>query len=57
MDRRTFQDSRNYSREVGTERRALRARGDRRRHRPALRMLFIPLGLLVQRLRALDLGF
>lgn len=57
MDRRTFQDSRNYSREVGTERRALRGRGDRRRHSPALRMLFIPLGLLVRRLRTLDLSF
>jgi len=51
MDRRTFQDLWNYCREVGTERRALRARGDRRRHGRVLRFFFIPLSQLMHRLR------
>ncbi|HEX9010581.1 MAG TPA: hypothetical protein VF804_09445 [Holophagaceae bacterium] len=51
MDRRTWQDPLNYSRETGTERRALRSRGDRRRYHRALRIFFIPLDVLVHRLR------
>ena len=51
MDRRTSQSSWNYDREAGTERRALRSRGDRRRHSRALRLFFIPLDVLVHKLR------
>ena len=50
MDRRRGMNP-GYSREAGTERRALRSRGDRRRHHPALRLFFIPLEVLVHRLR------
>ncbi|HEY3399090.1 MAG TPA: hypothetical protein VGK03_00530 [Geothrix sp.] len=57
MDRRTSEDLSNYSREVGTERRALRARGDRRRHSPAFRIFFIPLSQLVHKLRTRSLSF
>jgi hypothetical protein len=51
MNRRTSQSPLNYDREAGTERRALRSRGDRRRHSPSLRIFFIPLGMLVHKLR------
>lgn len=51
MDRRTSQSSWAYDRDAGTERRALRSRGDRRRHSPALRIFFIPVGMLVHKLR------
>ena len=51
MDRRISQASWHYDREAGTERRALRSRGDRRRRPPGLRLFFIPLGLLVHKLR------
>jgi hypothetical protein len=55
MDRRTWQDPHNYSRETGTERRALRSRGDRRRRNSALRIFFIPMGLLIHKLRTRSL--
>ena len=55
MDRRTWQDPHNYSRETGTERRALRGRGDRRRRNSALRIFFIPMGLLIHKLRTRSL--
>ncbi len=51
MNRRISQSPLNYDREAGTERRALRSRDDRRRHSPALRIFFIPVGLLVHKLR------
>ncbi|WP_243286047.1 hypothetical protein [Geothrix terrae] len=51
MNRRTSQSPLNYDREAGTERRALRSRGDRRRYSPGLRIFFIPLGMLVHKLR------
>lgn len=51
MDRRQ-RTSPGYSREIGTERRALRSRGDRRRHPAGIRLFFIPLDLLVRKLRA-----
>jgi len=51
MDRRTSQSALNYDREAGTERRALRGRGDRRRHHRAVRLFFIPLDMLVHKLR------
>jgi len=51
MDRRTSQSPLNYDREAGTERRALRGRGDRRRHPRAIRLFFIPLDMLVHKLR------
>lgn len=50
MDRRQRESS-GYSREAGTERRALRSRGDRRRHHRALRLFFIPVEVLVHKLR------
>ena len=56
MDRRRGMNP-GYSREAGTERRALRSRGDRRRHHPALRLFFIPLEVLVHRLRTGNLVF
>jgi hypothetical protein len=56
MDRRTWQDPLNYSRETGTERRALRSRGDRRRYNRALRLFFIPMSLLMQKLRTRSLS-
>ncbi|WP_257304349.1 hypothetical protein [Geothrix campi] len=57
MNRRTSQSPLNYDREAGTERRAMRSRGDRRRHSRALRLFFIPLGLLVHKLRTRSLAF
>jgi len=51
MTDRRQRESSGYSREAGTERRALRSRGDRRRHHRALRIFFIPLDLLVHKLR------
>lgn len=56
MDRRTWQDPLNYSRETGTERRALRSRGDRRRYHRALRLFFIPMSLLMLKLRTRSLS-
>jgi hypothetical protein len=52
MNRRISQAPLNYDREAGTERRALRSRGDRRRHGRALRIFFIPLDMLVHKLRS-----
>ena len=57
MNRRTSQAALNYNREAGTERRALRSGGDRRRHSRALRLLFIPFGMLVHKLRTRSLTF
>lgn len=51
MTDRRQRESSGYSRETGTERRALRSRGDRRRYHRALRIFFIPLDVLVHRLR------
>ena len=51
MNRRISETPLNYDREAGTERRALRSRGDRRRHARALRIFFIPLDMLVHKLR------
>lgn len=51
MNRRISQSPLNFDREAGTERRALRSRGDRRRHHPAIRLFFIPLDMLVHKLR------
>ncbi len=51
MTDRRRRESSGYSREAGTERRALRSRGDRRRHHRALRIFFIPVDLLVYKLR------
>jgi hypothetical protein len=51
MADRRQRESSGYSREAGTERRALRSRGDRRRHHRALRIFFIPVDLLVYKLR------
>ena len=56
MERRTWHDSQRYSREAGTERRALRSGGDRRRHHPSLRIFFIPVSLLMQKLRTRTLS-
>ncbi|HEY3271407.1 MAG TPA: hypothetical protein VGJ89_09365 [Geothrix sp.] len=56
MNRRTSQSPLNYDREAGTERRALRPRGDRRRHSRALRLFFIPLSVLVYKLRTRSLA-
>lgn len=57
MNRRTSQSAWNYNREAGTERRALRSGGDRRRHRRAFRLFFIPFSLLVHKLRTRSLTF
>jgi len=57
MDRRTWQDPVNYSRDTGTERRALRSRGDRRRHNRTLRFFFIPVSVLMHKLRTRSLVF
>jgi hypothetical protein len=57
MDRRTSQSPLNYDREAGTERRALRAGNDRRKHHRVLRVFFIPLDLLVHKLRTGTLAF
>ena len=55
MDRRTSHNPLHYSRETGTERRALRSRGDRRRRGSALRIFFIPMHLLLHKLRTRSL--
>ena len=52
MDRRTQQDSQRFNREIGTERRAIRYGGDRRRHHPALRLFFMPVARLMEKLQS-----
>ena len=57
MDRRTSESPLHYDREAGTERRAMRAGNDRRKHHRAIRVFFTPLGMLVHKLRTGTLAF